>query len=191
MDHATFRQFVRADLWREAGRWSTGMFLKAVLLHAGFKIVFWTRLCAYLHGKAFPWSLLFVVARVVQWRLSRKVGVALSYRCRVGPGLLLSHPTGIVVNEGAVIGANCDLSQHVTIGRSNRGQRAGIPKIGNDVYIGPGAVIFGNVTVGDGAAIGANAVVTRDVPASGVAVGVPARIVSQSGSAGYINRTDY
>ncbi len=63
--------------------------------------------------------------------------------------------------------------------------------IGNNVFIGAGAKIIGRIHVGDGAAIGANAVVTRDVPAGVAVAGVPARVVSEQGSEGYVNRTDY
>ena len=104
-------------------------------------------------------------------------------------GLYLPHPFAIVVNSAVSIGANCNLSHGVTIGVGNRGNHPGVPTIANRVFIGPGAVIFGGVSIGDGAAIGANAVVTRPVEAGAVVVGVPARCVSRAGSGGYINFT--
>jgi serine O-acetyltransferase len=79
----------------------------------------------------------------------------------------------------------------VTLGQSNRGERRGSPVIGDNVFIGAGAKIFGMIKVGNNAAIGANCVVTKDVPENGVVVGVPGRIISMNGSRGYINRTDY
>lgn len=91
----------------------------------------------------------------------------------------------------AEIGRNCNLSHQVTIGVSRRGARAGVPRIGDNVYIGPGAKIFGGIVLGDNAAIGANCVVTKDVPPSGVVVGIPGQVISSAGSAGYINnKTD-
>ena len=74
---------------------------------------------------------------------------------------------------------------------ANRGPKEGCPTIGDNVYIGPGAKLFGRISIGDNAAIGANAVVTGDMPDSAVAVGVPAKAVSSSGSSGYVNNTDY
>ena len=101
----------------------------------------------------------------------------------------MAHAYGIIVNRRCVIGRNCNLSQGVTLGVANRGAKAGTPTIGDQVYIGPGAVIFGSIQVGDDAAIGANCVVTKDVPEKGVVVGVPGKIISHEGSEGYVNQT--
>ena len=92
-----------------------------------------------------------------------------------------------MVSFYAVKGRNCNLSHQVTIGVSRRGARAGVPTIGDNVYIGPGAKIFGALSIGENAAVGANCVVTRDVPASGVVVGIPGQVISYEGSTGYIN----
>ena len=77
------------------------------------------------------------------------------------------------------------------MGVANRGERKGYPTIGDNVYIGPGAKLVGKIIVGNNAAIGANCVVTKDVPENGVVVGVPGKVISMNGSVGYINRTDY
>jgi serine O-acetyltransferase len=120
-----------------------------------------------------------------------KFGISIPFTTRIGPGFYIGHFGGIVVSDGAEIGRNCNISQGVTIGASNRGQRAGAPVIGDNVYIGPGAKVIGGIRIGDDVAIGANAVVTHDVPSGSVVAGVPARVVSNEGSVGYINRTDY
>ena len=90
----------------------------------------------------------------------------------VGPGFYVPHPVGTVITARA-LGTNVSLVSAVTIG-----MRKGLdfPLIGDDVYIGAGARVLGGITVGTGAQIGANAVVTCNVPPHGVAVGVPARI---------------
>ena len=117
--------------------------------------------------------------------------ISIPHDTPIGPGLFIGHFGGIAVNNEARIGRNCDLSHGVTIGVINRGKRKGCPRIGDSVYIGPGAKILGNIHVGSNVAIGANAVVIDDV-ADGMAVaGVPARVVSTLGSAGYVNWTDY
>jgi serine O-acetyltransferase len=77
------------------------------------------------------------------------------------------------------------------LGKANRGVRKGYPVIGDNVYIGPGAKIVGNVHIGNNVAIGANCVVTKDIPDNSVVVGVPGRVISLESSVGYINRTDY
>ena len=96
---------------------------------------------------------------------------------QLGGGLLLPHPNGIVVHPQCVVGPNCLLFQHVTLG--TRSGSVGVPTLGAGVDVGAGARILGGVTIGDGARIGANAVVLHDVPAGAVAVGIPARIAQR------------
>ncbi|MEM7319957.1 MAG: serine acetyltransferase [Pseudomonadota bacterium] len=98
---------------------------------------------------------------------------------RIGGGLLLPHPNGIVIHPQAEIGANCLLFQQVTLGTV--AGRDGAPRLGAHVDVGAGARILGPVTVGDDAVIGANAVVLADVPSGATAVGVPARLIMRKG----------
>jgi serine O-acetyltransferase len=98
--------------------------------------------------------------------------------CRLGGGLMLPHPNGIVIHPLVEIGPNCLIFQQVTIGAGG-GSRRGVPKVGGHVDIGAGARILGGITIGDHARIGANAVVTIDVPAGATAMGVPARVVTK------------
>ena len=97
-------------------------------------------------------------------------------RATLGRRLMLPHPNGVVIHEDAVIGDDCMIMQQVTIGMIGDGE---VPRIGNRVYVGAGAKIIGKLTVGDGARIGANAVVVKDVPANCTAVGVPAQVMQQ------------
>ena len=92
---------------------------------------------------------------------------------KVGGGLMMPHPNGIVIHPDAQIGPNCLIFQQVTIGVDGRG---GTAVIGGHVDLGAGAKILGPVRIGDHARIGANAVVLTDVPAGAVAVGVPAHV---------------
>lgn len=102
-----------------------------------------------------------------------------------GPGLCINHTGGIVVNGNAKIGSNCRINAGVNIGgfgRFNESHTNTAPTIGNNAYIGPGAKIFGNIVIGDNVAIGANAVVLKDVPDNSTVVGVPGRIIVGKGS---------
>lgn len=90
-----------------------------------------------------------------------------------GPGFVLIHSMGVVINGSVRGGANVSIEHQVTIGAERRQS----PVIGDDVFIGAGAKILGSITIGDGARIGANAVVLRDLPPHVTAVGIPARIV--------------
>ena len=98
----------------------------------------------------------------------------LNVGAQIGPGLLIAHCGGITLHPRVVIGAHCDLAHHVTVGTPGLG-RAGVPVLGDNVYVGTGAVLIGSIRVGDRARIGANSLVNRDVRAGAVVLGVPAR----------------
>lgn len=100
-------------------------------------------------------------------------GADIPINARIGGGLLLPHPNGVVIHPEAEIGPNCIIFQQVTLGSRD----GGVPRIGGHVDIGAGAKILGAIAVGDHARIGANAVVLQDVPSGKTAVGVPAVIV--------------
>ena len=92
-----------------------------------------------------------------------------------GPGLVLIHATGIVINGTVRGGSNIHLEHQVTIGA----ERRQAPILGNDIFVGAGAKILGSISVGDGAKVGANAVVVNDVPSHSTVVGIPAQVVRQ------------
>jgi serine O-acetyltransferase len=96
-----------------------------------------------------------------------------------GPGFVLIHATGVVINGQVRGGANVFIEHQVTIGAEGRAS----PLLGSDVFIGAGAKIIGGVCIGDGARIGANAVVVDDIPPHATAVGIPARVVRQRAQA--------
>jgi serine O-acetyltransferase len=101
-------------------------------------------------------------------------GADIPVTTRIGGGLLLPHPNGVVIHPDAVIGPNCLLFQQVTLGSHDTG---GVPRLGGHVDIGAGAKVLGAVTLGDHAKVGANAVVLHDVPPGATAVGIPARVL--------------
>jgi serine O-acetyltransferase len=113
-------------------------------------------------------------------------GITLPYSAQIGEGLYIGHHSGIIINAGAIIGKNCNISQGVTIGVSGRGDKRGIPVIGDYVYIGANATVAGKINIGDKAVIGANSLVVTDVAAGTTVVGVPAVKVSNNDSADYI-----
>lgn len=110
--------------------------------------------------------------------------VELHEGAEIGPGLYLPHTGYIVVGAGVRLGSHCTLTQGVTIGHAGggRGSAEEFPTIGDRVYVGPGAAVVGPLTVGDDALVGVGAVVVRSVPARGVAVGNPARVLSHNGT---------
>lgn len=117
--------------------------------------------------------------------LAHQLGRVL-FSCDIGVGAQIDPSCefchlglGCVIHPDAVVGRNCRLFQHVTIGSAWSGGGSpgdGVPIIGKDVMLGAGCVLLGDIQIGDGAVIGANAVVTKSVPARCVAMGVPAKI---------------
>jgi serine O-acetyltransferase len=112
-------------------------------------------------------------------------GIDLPSRAEIGKGLYIAHFGGIFLNEHVKMGANCTISQGITIGIAGRGDNRGCPSLGDKVYLAPGAKVIGPITIGNEVAIGANAVVTKDLPDKAVAVGVPAKIISYKGNADF------
>ena len=96
-------------------------------------------------------------------RLKVKYGFDISYRTKLGKGIYIGHFGGIVIHGDTEIGDYCNLSQGITIGISNYGEKIGVPTVGHHVFFGPGSCVFGNVTIGNHVTIGANAVVTENV----------------------------
>lgn len=112
-------------------------------------------------------------------------GIELPRSARIGPGLYIGHFGGITVSALAIIGKRCDLSQNVTIGIAGKGEKRGVPVIGDNVYIAPGARLFGKITVGNNVKIGANAVIHKDIPDDAIVVLDPGfRIISFEGNTG-------
>ena len=127
----------------------------------------------YNKGKLFAVAFLFCYWRYS--RLSLKTGISIPKNV-CGKGLFIPHYGSIVVNAACRIGRNCMIQNNVNIGANGGSSKA--PQIGDNVYIGPGAVIFGDITIANGCYIGANAVVNKSVliPNS-VVVGVPAKVI--------------
>lgn len=195
MRFSEYRHLVSSDLYRIDGRagfarvlWNA---LGATARSESFRYNFWMRTCRYAHAHRWLRYSLYPAAKLMFIHCRYKFGIDIPFTTDIGPGFYIGHFSCIFINESCVIGRNCNVSQGVTIGTTNRGERAGNPVIGDNVYIGPGAKVIGAIRIGNDAAIGANCVVTRDVPDRAVVVGVPGRVISSRGSAGYIHRTDY
>jgi serine O-acetyltransferase len=151
----------RAGFWIVAiyrfGNWADS--LPSVFL----RVPMWA---LYLALKA---TLSLFVSNIVLWSGRRG--------SRIGPGLCLFHAHSIMIPRGAEIGEDCQIYHEVTLGT---GQIPGTPRIGNRVTIYPGARILGGVAIGDDAVVGANCVVTRDVPKEMVVLAAPSRPIPRT-----------
>ena len=112
-----------------------------------------------------------VAAKLLFWFFK----IEISSQARIGPGLRLPHPMGLIIAPNVSVGPDCDLYADVRLVLGH-GVKQG-PQIGRHVFLGDGAKVVGNVRVGDHAVIGVSSVVTRDIPAHATAVGIPAKII--------------
>jgi serine O-acetyltransferase len=107
---------------------------------------------------------------------------------KIGKGFYIGHFGTIVTNTEVVIGNNCNIAHNVTIGVTRRGSKVGVPKIGNEVWIGTGAIIVGNIKIGSNVLIAPGAYVNFDVPDNSIIIGNPGSIKpSVDATIGYIN----
>lgn len=178
MNYSDFKSIIRADLSRYADvcRWST--LLRCYVLHPGFRFTCWFRFGDFCRKHKTLRCCSKLVTLIILHQ-SLKTGIQINPGATIGPGLYIPHYGGIVLNPETVIGSNCYLSHNVLIGRVHAGKREGVPTIGDDVFIGTGAALLGNIKVGSNAAIGINSVVIDDVQEGVLVGGAPARVVAQ------------
>ena len=150
--------------------------LAEVLTYAGFWALFHHRIAHSLHLR----GLRFPARAVSQW--SRFLtNIEIHPGATIGRRFFIDHGAGVVIGETAIVGDDVLMYHQVTLGGTSLEKTKRHPTVGNNVLLGMGAKVLGNITVGDGARIGANAVVTRDVPPNTSVVGVPGRILVQDG----------
>lgn len=180
----SLKDIIYSDLFRYVGRKSFRDLFISYYKIPGFKYMFWFRIANYFHKRN---KFIKIVSALILRKLSFKFGIQIPYRTKIGKGFYIGHFSCIVVSPETIIGKNVNISQGVTIGRISQGKRKGTPVIGDNVYLGPGSKIIGGIIIGCNVSVGANAVVTKDVPDNSVVVGVPAKIISNNGSNEYIN----
>jgi serine O-acetyltransferase len=180
-----FKEFVKADLFRHTGSATLKSFFITYLRIPGFRYMFWFRCVNYFKNVN---VILAFYAKLRLRHYSFKYGIMIPSVTKIDKGFYIGHFSCIVVSPDAIIGKNVNISQGVTIGRASRGEKEGAAIISDEVYIGPGAKIVGKIIIGNNVAIGANAVVTKDVPPNAVVGGIPAKIISMHGAEGYINK---
>ena len=121
-----------------------------------------------------------LLARIVSQRTRKKTGIEIHPGATIGEGFFIDHGMGVVIGETAEIGNNVTIYQDVTLGGTGKDVGKRHPTIGSNVVIGSGAKVLGPFTVGEGAKIGASAVVLKEVPPFSTVVGNPGRVVRQN-----------
>lgn len=175
---------IKSDLYRFTGGSNSKLFYKRLLGDPCFRFLYFLRKAKSSTNRSI--SSLFY--NFLLRRYSIKYGIQIPKSVDLGVGFLMLHQGGIVINSQAVIGDNCTLMHNVTIGNTKRGGRLGAPKIGDLVYIGPGAVIVGKVEIGNNVLIAPNSYVNIDIPSDSIVLGNPCVIKSdKNATKGYIN----
>lgn len=174
----SFRETLRRDFCRAWPQASRSRLLWYLLTEPGLRAVMRVRLQMSLEARGWRKA-----ARLLRMGTMKKYGLDWVPGAIAGPGLVIRHPSGIVVGHKTRIGRDVTILQHVTLGErtphGDPGRDTGNPTICDGVTIGAGAVVIGGVTLGQGAVVAANAVVTRNVPASATVAGVPAKMIGQ------------
>lgn len=151
-------------------------FLEVLLLYQGLHALIYHRIAHFFYK-----SRLYLLARMLSQFARFVTGIEIHPGAVIGKRFFIDHGMGVVIGETAIIGDDVLLYQGVTLGGTGLQKGKRHPTIGNNVVIGGGAKVLGNITVGDNSYIGANAVVVKDVPPNSTVVGVPGRITKQDG----------
>lgn len=178
------KNIIQKDFYRESGKWLSTTEIWAKCVNPNLHYIYILRKCQQFRKKSFKGMFWRYVLRHHQI----KYGFQIYPETEIGEGFYLGHWGTLVINPKAKIGKNCNIAQGVTIGQANRGKNQGVPYIGNEVWIGPNAVIVGKINIGDNVLIAPNAYVNSDIPSNSIAMGNPARVFSkEDATEGYIN----
>jgi serine O-acetyltransferase len=150
--------------------------LEIVLLYQGLHALIHYRIAHYFYNRS-----IFLVARLISQVSRFLTGIEIHPGATIGQDFFIDHGMGVVIGETSIIGDNVLLYQGVTLGGTGLEKGKRHPTIGDNVVIGAGAKVLGNITIGNNSYVGANAVVIKDVPANSTVVGVPGRITKQDG----------
>lgn len=168
-----FKSYIVSEVFSGRGRLFPLRLIKSILMGSlSSKLIVKYRVACYLKNRGCKFF-----SNLILKHIARTYGVYIGYNTNIGIGLKMPHPNGIVIGEGVTIGEYCTIFQQVTLGGARLGDGVSMnyPTIGNNVVLYAGAKVLGKINIGDKVVIGANAVVTKDVPESCISVGVPAR----------------
>ena len=158
--------------------------LNIILTYPGVKAIFFHKIANFFSVAKFN-----LIARIISQFSRFLTGIEIHPKARIGKNFFIDHGMGVVIGETSEIGDNVTIYHMVTLGgispsinSDNQRQVKRHPTLKDNVVIGSGAQVLGPLTVGENAKVGANAVVTKDVPANAVMVGIPAKNVNKDGS---------
>ena len=169
----TFLADLRAPVERDpaADGW-----LDVLLSYPGFHAITAHRAIHVLWRRRVP-----ILPRFLAEVVHRITGIDIHPGATIGPGFFIDHGTGVVIGGTAVVGRDVTIYQGVTLGGTSLQRKKRHPTIGDNVVVGSGAAVLGDITIGENVKIGANSVVVKDVPPNSTVVGIPGRVVLQDG----------
>ena len=174
MKFSEFVSLVKSDL-KNYGAKTFKERLYVFFFNFNFGLLYSYRLMKYLSNKRFFFRLNLLVA---YWQ-NFKYNSYISVKAEIGKNVIFTHSFGVIIGQ-AKIGDNVKIFHQVTIGsHGNKSLAKSYPTIGNNCILYSGSKILGNTVVGDSSVIGANAVVTKNIPKNCVAVGIPARVIKK------------
>ena len=150
--------------------------VEILLCYPGFQAVVLHRISHRLWMTGFP-----LVPRILSQVTRALTGIEIHPGAKIGQGVFIDHGMGVVIGETAEIGNRCLLYQGVTLGGTGKAHGKRHPTLAENVVVGAGAKVLGAIKVGENTRIGAGSVVVRDVEADSTVVGIPGRVVHQSG----------
>lgn len=150
--------------------------LEVLLCYPGLHALLFHRFAHYLYKKRFV-----LLPRLISQFSRFLTGIEIHPGATIGHGVFIDHGMGVVIGETAIVGNNVTIYQGVTLGGTGKEKGKRHPTVGNNVVIGTGAKVLGNIKIGDNAKIGAGSVVNKEVPPSTTVVGVPGKIVIRDG----------
>ncbi len=168
-----FADVIQATLERDPAATSS---LMVILTYPGLQALSYYRFAHKLYRAGFRF-----LARVVSQLGRFMSGIEIHPGAVIGKGLFIDHGMGVVIGETSILGNNVTLFQGVTLGGTGKEKGKRHPTLGDNVVVGAGAKILGNIHIGDNVSVGANAVVLENVPANSTVVGVPGRVARREG----------
>jgi serine O-acetyltransferase len=165
---------IKSDLYRYDGLSGIKGFLRGLFI-PGFRYMYLLRKAS----KCRKYSISWLFYTLLKQRYTFKYGYQIPTITDIGEGFYIGHFGTIVINGKAKIGRNCNIAHGVTIGQANRGKLKGCPTLGNNVWIGTGSVIVGNINIGSNVLIAPNSFVNVDVPDNSLVIGNPCKIVDK------------
>ncbi|AZB73618.1 serine O-acetyltransferase [Synechococcus elongatus PCC 11801] len=150
--------------------------LEVLLCYPGFQALVCHRVAHWLYQQRLP-----VIPRLLSHLSRLLTGVEIHPGARLGQGIFIDHGMGVVIGETAIVGDYCLIYQGVTLGGTGKQSGKRHPTLANNVVVGAGAKVLGNIQIGENVRIGAGSVVLRDVPSDCTVVGIPGRVIYRSG----------